>query len=276
MKYVSVKKVRQIFDAGFSHVENSIKTAPKKFEKEKKHLEKLVDFRKSKVHWATTDGEYVVPLEDGDPKDAWLVAYPKTDKYVQEDAIGPLWVDGYSDQYYLHIVPHNIDPVWAGPLLFHELSHLYDKMLNLSEPTIEKWLQNEARAYEYEYSAMEILSTGRFKKALQELLPEMEAQNPKPFESPKSLIQLLEGYDKSSTDYFLEQMETATGLGKSKSNDDRGMRKCFLIFAFMKTRLADYNLEDEEKNQSYLRSIKYLCDQGWDGDLSAPVSELKF
>lgn len=170
-------KLRSTYDSGFKRIMNGIP-----YETNDPDLERLSIIKKLRdgfTYWAELRGDTYFSLEDGNTGGAWLTIIPPNHPQMHAQK-GLVQIDHNHDLNAVLIKPVNITQEWAGIILIHELSHLYDRMSG-HEPlhgSRSEFLQGEVDAYSVEIDAINHFTKGRFDEALVQHLEGLKVDDP--------------------------------------------------------------------------------------------------
>jgi hypothetical protein len=137
-------------------------------------LYNLKSFKEKWVRWAELRGNAYYPLEDGYRGTAWLVVVPPGNDYLAKME-ATLQVYATESLVVLNIKPERVTSQWAGIFLFHELSHLMDRLYQIEplNPSREQFLQGELRAYQAELLAANLQSDGNLDRQMDVLISKL-------------------------------------------------------------------------------------------------------
>lgn len=161
----SPRQQRQTFDRGFKMIMEGV---PQETDDPKlMRLNEIRKFRETVIAWAEVRGDQYISLETKPKVGAFLGLIPPN--HPTANWHGPMvFVSDNPKINALNIMPKNITSEWAGIILTHELSHLYDRVYESypTSPTRSEWLESEVKAYSLEIDAINHFSKGRFRQAL--------------------------------------------------------------------------------------------------------------
>lgn len=177
--FLPTADVRLNFKSGIDYILGQVYDSPRDGEHVSTPLLRgLKEFRKDHVRWAEIrEDRNIFALEPGDAEGAWLTVIP-SDSSLMNDKI-PSCISvraekGLKDKpvWLMRVLPVGFTKEWAGIAGVHELEHL-ENLFSGKEPakaSRSEYVDGEIRAFTAEMGAADILSRGRFLKAIDSMI----------------------------------------------------------------------------------------------------------
>lgn len=220
----SISETRAVYDSGFARIANALPPGASRETSPLWPLWAIARFRLEAVGWAALEGERYVSAHTGPHPRAWLVVVP-TETPAYGRMRGPLQIDPTTDLIVAQIAPEHVTMPWAGVFLAHYLSLLADYALGATARgrSTSAFYVSEARAYQIELMAADLVSAGAFRRTLDSVLAQASVR------TADDLFQQLNDLYAAA----LTATRTLVSAEPPRSHDEETLRNGFVLVALV-------------------------------------------
>ncbi len=170
--------IRAAYDSGLAAVLAELPPSAKDSGSDVWPLWVLGQFRSTNVAWVRLDGETYRAIAYGNRMPAYLVVVPPGSPALQRMRAF-LQLDANSDVLVAQMAPAQVNPIWAGVFLLHQLSLLRDIVSAgaQAERSAMDELRSDLEAADVELIAADLLTHGRFRRALDSTLAKWQPKS---------------------------------------------------------------------------------------------------
>lgn len=259
-EFLSEQEIRSLYDEGFELIMKDVSSQPEKQNGTLYYYSPLTlikNFKNKFVSWAKIEDNRYTALEDGREGGGWLAVIPSNHR-LMKDQETTLEIDNIPDINALKIKPIPITKEWAGIILTHELSHLFDYVYNVEQKGSrgDELFLGEVRAYGSEILAVDNFTKGRFKKALSDIVRTFK------FKSVDDAFSFVSncfpGRKNECSDRIMDQLDPIVTNVPPRSDGERNLRNGFYMIAICYQTIESLNISNDKKKRAYINTTRKI------------------